>query len=168
MLSVKLQRRLAICSPVIALILTGCTPAKFNIKAEVSEDSIPSFSASGVIAVTTDQASRNRVFGDESISVNYQQIAQSSVDTLSVALKHNSDNSTDGEHKSLHYTISSIDCLAFGACFINFVVKTGDGGIRGFMTEGKGFLLSGSFKEAVEDTPMVVFSDKAILDYVAR
>ena len=168
MLSILSPRGMATCSLIIVLILTGCAPSKYNIEARMADDSIPSFSVNGVVAVTTDQALRNRVFEDEYISVNYQQIAQSSADTLRVALKQNSGTSTGGEHKSIQYTISSIDCLAFGACFINFVVKTGDGEVRGFMAEGEGLLLSRSLREAVENTPMEVFSDKTILDYVAR
>lgn len=168
MLSILSPRGMTTCSLFIALILTGCAPTQSNIKARLSDDSIPSFSVNGVVAVTTDQGLRNRVFEDESISVDYQQIAQSSADTLRVALKQNSGMSTGGEHKSIKYTISSIDCLAFGACFINFVVETGDGDVRGFMAEGKGLLLTGSLRKAVENTPMVVFSDKAILDYIAR
>jgi len=166
MLSAKWKRALGmvICS----LLLAACGPTHYNVKAKASEVSIPTFSVNGVVNVRTHQASRNRVFEDELISVNYQQIAESSVAILEAAMRENSDSSHSGEPKSLEYAITSIDCLTFDACFINFVIKTGDSDIRGFMTEGKRFMLSGSLKEAVENTALVVFSDQAILDYVAR
>ena len=166
MLSAIQKRTLAM---VFCLIMIGaCAPTHFNIKAKARGGSIPKFAVNGAVNVETYQASRSRIFEVEEISVDYQQIAQTSVTMIEAALRENSFSSNSGEPKNLVYAITSIDCMSFGACFINFVVKTGDGDIRGFMTEGTGFLLTGALKEAVEKTALAVFSDRTILEYVAR
>lgn len=168
MLVGPLWRQYPLCILIAVLTLAACAPSNFDIKAKTPKESLPDFTVKGAVTVSTSQPSRNRVFVDESISVNYQQIAQTSVETLREALRHNSSSSQTDNGKSLDYSITSIDCLYQGACFINFVIRTGDGAVRGFMTEGKGLLLLGSLKEAAANTPAVVFSDKAILDYVAQ
>lgn len=171
MLSGKRQRMLIAVTALLFTSLVAGAPKKYvwTIKARKPDQPVPAFVVAGPVEVVTTQAPRIRWFKGWAVRVDYRQLAETAVKNLNAALDRNEPNSTAGEPKSLVYAISSIDCLNLGGCFINFTIRTGDGNIRGFMTDGKAFLfVSKKLSKAAANTPVVVFADPLILEYLAR
>lgn len=173
MLSGKRQRMLIAVTALLFTSLVAGAPKKYvftmaTIKARKPDQPVPAFVVAGPVEVVTTQAPRIRWFKGWAVRVDYRQLAETAVKNLNAALDRNEPNSTAGEPKSLVYAISSIDCLNLGGCFINFTIRTGDGNIRGFMTDGKAFLPPKKLSKAAANTPVVVFADPLILEYLAR
>ena len=170
MLTAKSQRMLIAVTALLFTCLAAGEPKKYAIKAREPEQSVPAFAVAGPVQVVTTQAPRNRVFalGKTKVMFDYQQLAVTAVQALNAVLERNEPDSAVGEPKSLVYAISSIDCFTYGGCFINFTIRTGDGRIRGFMSVGKANRAKTSMTKAAANTPVVVYADPLILDYLAR
>ncbi len=170
MLSGKPQRTLIAVTALLFTCLAVGAPKIHAIKARKPDQPVPAFVVAGPVQVTTTQAPWNRMFVlmGWKFMFDYQQLAETAVQALNAVLERNEPDSAVGEPKSLVYAISSIDCFTYGGCFINFTIRTGDGRIRGFMSGGKANRAKTSMTKAAANTPVVVYADPLILDYLAR
>ena len=170
MLSGKPQRMLIAVTACLFTCLAAGAPKIHAIKARKPDQPVPAFVVAGPVQVTTTQAPWNRMFVllQYKFMFDHQQLAETAVQALNAVLERNEPDSAVGEPKSLVYTISSIDCFGNGGCFINFTIRTGDGSIRGFMSDGKALRIPGGLSKAAANTPVVVYADSLILDYLAR